>query len=84
MSNAVITNQQRVRFQDTELELSRSILDCSTAEESKYGVIIQYLNLDFCQRTDTSFVTKITINSVTKAEMLEFAKKIQLLAESFQ
>jgi hypothetical protein len=76
-----VTNKERVLIQDTDIDVYRSILYYDPKNEKS---MIQYFNMEICQRIDTSVITKITINSVTKADMLELARKIQLLAESFQ
>lgn len=73
------TNKSKVTLGmcNMNVEVSRKLL-----KDNKYGDI-QYLSFCFYQQSDTAGITEVTINSVTKKEVMALAKNIKQLAESF-
>lgn len=70
-----VTNRQEstIGINNTTIEIERSIMNGD----------IQFLSFNFYQLTDTSHETKIVINCVTKKDVMDLAKKLKLIANSF-
>jgi len=63
------------------IRMKRDVLH--TTEVSKFKAL-QYLVLDFYNKTDTSGTSTITINDVSKEDVILLANNLKALAESFE
>jgi len=73
-TNSIVT---RLGISNMNVEVCRKIIKDELND-------IQYLSFSFFQQSDTAGTTEVTINAVTKKEVLELAKEIKKLAASFE
>lgn len=78
---------ERKKTNEVTLTIGMNNMSVDVAREVIHDGIygdIEYLNLSFCQKSDTAGQTSVSINAVSKKDVLKLAKAIKEIAMCFK